>query len=222
VEVRRTYQDFVIKDGKFVGDFDGMYQNFDEPWHQSPDDYVNGTHRSIAIDYCDRIRAEHPEVQLSRVVEYGCGFGYLTDALRQRGFSAVGVDVSDEAVSRARIKNPSSIYLKRSFDDPDLLRELDPDIIVMAEITWYVLDHLADFLNRLREHAAGRERPTYLIHLLTTYAPGVQRYGTDFFTDLDGILAYFDLDYLESGSVAATRSGNPLSHGTYFVGRVTG
>ena len=28
------YQDFVIKDGKFIGEFEKMYQNFDDPWNQ--------------------------------------------------------------------------------------------------------------------------------------------------------------------------------------------
>lgn len=221
MEAGRNYQDFVIKDGKLVGDFDSLYRDFDEPWHQSRGDYVNGAHRLIAIDYCSRIRALHPEGQVSRVVEIGCGFGHLTETLRKLGFSAIGVDVARNAVSKARIMHPNSVYLERSFEDPDLLQELDPDIIFMAEITWYVLDHLAEFRNRLRQHASGRERPTYLIHTLTTYAPGVQKYGTNFFTDLDGILAYFDLDYLESGSVSTTIDGNSQSHGTYFIGRVS-
>ena len=29
--VKKRYQDYVIKDGKFVGDFEGMYQNADDP-----------------------------------------------------------------------------------------------------------------------------------------------------------------------------------------------
>ena len=28
------YQDYVIKDGEFVGKFEEMYQKFDNPWHQ--------------------------------------------------------------------------------------------------------------------------------------------------------------------------------------------
>ena len=29
------YQDLVIKDGKFVGEFEKMYQEFSDPWNQS-------------------------------------------------------------------------------------------------------------------------------------------------------------------------------------------
>ena len=180
------------------------------------------TRRAIAIDYCTRLRAVHGDQQISRVLEYGCGFGHLTDTLRQRGFSAIGVDIAGEAIRKARAKNPSSVFLTRSFEDESLLSDLDPDVIVMAEITWYVLEHLAGFKERLQAHAARRDRPTYLIHLLTTYAPGVQKYGTDFFTDLEGLLAYFNLDYLESGFISVPRSDDPMSRGTYFIGRVSG
>lgn len=214
------YQDFVIRNGQLVGDFDGLYREFDDPWHQSREDHQSDTRRMIAVDYCSRLRAAHGNDQVSRVVEYGCGFGYLTDTLRRRGFSAVGVDVAAGAVTKARAKNPSSVFLTRSLEDLGLLDDLDPDVVVMAEVTWYVLDHLAEFRSGLRAHAARRERPTFLIHLLTTYAPGVQQYGTDFFTDLDGILQFFDFDFLESGFISTPRDDDPLSRGTYFVARV--
>ena len=39
------YQDYVIKDGKFIGKFEEMYQKFDDPWHQSE----NGNFDDFAI-----------------------------------------------------------------------------------------------------------------------------------------------------------------------------
>ncbi len=68
----------------------------------------------------------------------------------------------------------------------------------MAEITWYVLDKLDELRGFLKNEMRGK----LLVHLLHTYAPGEQRYGTEFFTDLPGILRYFDMDYVEWGSVA--------------------
>ncbi len=156
---------------------------------------------------------------MNRVVEIGCDFGHLTDSLRQQGFSTVGIDVAETAVAKARERNPSSVFLAASIDSP-LLASLDPDIVIMAEVTWYVLDHLSDFLKRLREHALRRQRPTYLIHLLTTYSPEVQQYGREYFTDLDGILDFFDLDYLVSGFVQVKREDDAGPQGTYFVARI--
>ena len=217
---QKSYQDYVIKSGKLVGDFEGLYRNFDDPWHQSREDHVSDTRRMIASNFCSRLSSVHGLDGVSRVLEYGCGFGHLTEVLRKSGFSAVGVDVSHAAVRKAREKNPQSVFLRRSFGDPDVLEDLDPDIVIMAEITWYVLDELDQFLDQLRKHARKRDRPTYLIHLLSTYAPGVQEYGLNYFTDLDGILKYFDLDYLESGFISSPRPDDPHSRGTYFVARV--
>ena len=213
------YQDYVIKDGRLVGDFESLYDKFEDPWHQSRVDHLHDSRRSIALAQCIHLRGTNPMDQVNRVVEIGCGFGHLTDSLRQQGFSAVGIDVAETAVAKARERNPSSVFLAASIDSP-LLASLDPDIVIMAEVTWYVLDHLSDFLKRLREHALRRQRPTYLIHLLTTYPPGVQQYGRDYFTDLDGILNFFDLDYLESGFVQVKREPDSGSQGTYFVARI--
>ena len=30
---KNNYQDYVIKDGALVGDFDGLYRDFEDPWH---------------------------------------------------------------------------------------------------------------------------------------------------------------------------------------------
>jgi hypothetical protein len=87
---------------------------------------------------------------------------------------------------------------------------LNPDIIIMAELTWYMLDFLDDFIVNLKSYAKYKQ--VYLIHLLTTYDDGVQKYGKDKFSDLNGILKYFDMNYLEYGYI---QSGN--SQGTFFV-----
>lgn len=212
-----AYQDYVIKDGQLVGDFEGLYRDFEDPWHQSREDHQHDTRRRMAIDWCRRLRAEKGA---NRTLELGCGFGHLTDSLRQSSFSSIGVDVAPSAIHQARIKNPSSVFLTHGFEEDSLLARFDPDIVIMAEITWYVLDHLNAFNARLRDFAAARERPTFLIHLLTTYAPGVQKYGRDYFTNLDEILEFFDLNIIESGSTRTPRGDDPSSRGTFFVAEI--
>ena len=60
------YQDYVIKDGALVGDFDGLYREFDDPWHQSRGDHVADTRRAIAINYCARLRSAHGDLRFPR------------------------------------------------------------------------------------------------------------------------------------------------------------
>ena len=59
------YQDYVIKNGELVGDFDGLYREFVDAWHQSREDHVADTRRTIAIDYCSRLRSAHGDQQVS-------------------------------------------------------------------------------------------------------------------------------------------------------------
>jgi SAM-dependent methyltransferase len=211
------YQDFVIKDGKLVGDFEGLYENFDDPWHQSEAEHQGDTRRQIALMWMHRLRANYGA---SRVIELGCGFGHLTDKLRRAGFSAVGADISKTAIAKARELNSSSVYIQAAVSDFDALIAFSPDVFLMAEITWYILDELDEFLSRCKGYASGRHRPTYLIHLLTTYASGVQQYGAEKFTNLEEIQRYFGLETLESGLIKTPRESDPNSQGTYFIAKI--
>ena len=137
-----------------------------------------------------------------------------------KNFSAVGIDVSQTAIQKARNINPDSVFIQSEFSDFQTLQMFDFDIYLMAEISWYVLDDLDAFIKNIRNQSEQRNRPVFLIHILSTYAPGVQKYGTDKFTNLDEILAYFKLDYLEVGSIQTPRNDDANSQGTYFVAKI--
>jgi hypothetical protein len=67
----------------------------------------------------------------------------------------------------------------------------------MAEISWYLLEKLADLRDFLR-----RELPNcFIVHLLATYPPGEQQYGREYFQDIQGIKDFFGMHYLESGEI---------------------
>ena len=42
---------------------------------------------------------------------------------------------------------------------------------------------------------------TYIIHSLAVYGKNKQKYGKEYFYDLDGIKSYFKLNYLSSGYI---------------------
>lgn len=211
------YQDFVIKDGELIGDFEGLYKNFADPWHQSSEDQLNDTRRSIAINWCNKLKQQYGA---NRVIELGCGFGHLTHTLHEFNFSVIGADISKTAVEKARNLHPSSTFIQCALDEFNKLKLFDADIYVMAEITWYVLNDLDDFIKNLKKAKLDRNKPVFLIHLLTTYSSGVQKYGADKFTNLDEILEYFKLDYLESGIIKTPREYDINSQGTYFIAKI--
>ena len=51
------YQDLVIKNGKFVGKFDEMYQRFSDPWHLlKKNKFGQSLNYQIIFNYCDQIK----------------------------------------------------------------------------------------------------------------------------------------------------------------------
>lgn len=217
---RKSHNEYIFDNGKFIGDFEGLYRDFKDPWGQTEVFDSHDTRRFLALNHCKRIRSEFEDRSQPRVLEIGCGFGHLTEALRLDGFNSVGVDVAAEAIKQARLRHPDSVFFQRSISEANLLDQLNPDIVIMSELTWYILDELNGFLDRLSKFAANRLPNTTLIHLLNTYPPGVQKYGTDFFTDLDGILAYFNMEYLEAGYVCNFTTAEKIHIDTFFVAKV--
>lgn len=215
--IKKDYRDYVIKEGKLIADFEGLYKDIEDPWNQSRSDHQLDSRRLLAINWCKTLRNKFGS---NRVIELGCGFGHMTEQLRHLDFSAVGIDISQTAIDKARVINPSSVFYKSALNNFKLLSDLDADIFLMPELTWYILDELDAFIDNLKHYSWSRERPVFLIHILTTYPCGVQEYGKDKFTNLKEILAYFDMKYLEYGTLYMPKEDNPDAQGTYFIAEV--
>lgn len=185
----QRYQDYVIKDGKLVGEFEQMYRDFDDPWEQTTRE-GGAFEKQVAIEIIRRHGYQ-------RVVELGCGFGDFTAKLQQVAKSVLGIDVSETAIQKAKSRHPELNFTAADILDFDVYRHFKPDCIVMAEITWYVLEKLDAFKSFLNTEMHGRG----IIHLLMTYREDEQKYGREYFTNLDGIMKYWDcIDFKDWGS----------------------
>jgi SAM-dependent methyltransferase len=214
---KTDYHDYVIKDGQLVGDFEGLYSNFEDPWNQSSDDVITNSRRMLSVAWCSRIREKFGS---NRVLEIGCGFGHLSRLLQKKNFSYVGVDISKTAICKARQLNESAVFIETGIDQFNKITQFDPDILILSEITWYVLDEIDAFIKNIRNYRSERGRPVFIIHLLQTYAPGVQKYGSEKFTNLSEILDYFKFNYLESGLIQTVNEDDSISQGTFFIAEV--
>jgi predicted TPR repeat methyltransferase len=151
------YQDYVIKNGSLVGEFEKMYQDFEDPWEQTVRER-DAFEKIVALEI---IRREG----YKRIVELGCGLGNFTARLHDVAGTCCGIDVSKTAVDKARLKHPGIAFECADILDFDFFRHYKPDCIVMAEISWYVLEKLNPFKSFLSTELRGGG----LIHLLMTY-----------------------------------------------------
>lgn len=199
------YQDYVIKDGKLVGEFEAMYQDFDNPWDQSfREDSV------LSKSVVENILRQG---DFKRPYEIGCGLGYFVEKMRLICGTGGGMDISKTAVEKARM-----LFPKCQFDHGDILEigkisSFNPDCIFMDEVTWYVLEKLDEFKTAISKSFKG----TTLLHTLRQYPEGTQQYGKDYFTNLKGFMEFFEsvVDFSDWGSFGSP--ADPCMH-TFFVG----
>jgi SAM-dependent methyltransferase len=102
------------------------------------------THRKDPLGYLASrqdafwgVRRALESVGAKRVLEVGCGLGYLTYALRRAGYDAVGIDFSSEAIAKAP-RSYGDFYECRSVESYAAASQERFDAIVMVE----VIEHL--------------------------------------------------------------------------------
>ena len=83
------------------------------------------------------VRKALESIGARRVLEVGCGLGYLTYALRRAGYDAVGIDFSSEAIAKAT-RSYGDFYECRSVESYAAASQERFDAIVMVE----VIEHL--------------------------------------------------------------------------------
>ena len=74
--MKLKYQDYVIKDGKFIGKFEEMYQKFSDPWNLLKNNKLdsNLNYKNIYY-YCNQLKHKKKLTTL----EIGCGFPQISN-----------------------------------------------------------------------------------------------------------------------------------------------
>jgi SAM-dependent methyltransferase len=203
------YQDYVIKNGKFVGKFEEMYKNFSDPWNLLKTSKIESNlNYDIIFSYCDYLKKK----KKLTVLEIGCGFAHISNQLSKNGFKVYGTDISETVIKKSKKKYPKikNNLFHSDFLNFQLYEKLNPDIIILSNISWYVLPKLKKFIKWFK----SSKKKVYLIHTLTLYNKNKQKYGRNFFTDLKSIKSFFKLKYLSYGAV----SNNKNEKNSFFLG----
>ena len=197
------YHDYVLKDGKFIGKFEEMYQDIEDPWMQS--EQPNRYSRTMAIMNIKRYG-------IKSIIEYGCGLGYYAEWIyRETGIIPKSIDISETAIKKAKSNFPHLNFEVGDITQLNQINDLDKyDCILLADITWLILDNLDRVNELLMKHFRGK----YLINSFVTYK-GTQKYGLDFFTTTKEYIDYMPFKLIGWGE-ATTIDDHNIDSTTIF------
>ena len=120
----QKYQDYVIKDGEFVGDFEQMYQDHENPWRQQQEN--DKLDKKIIMLLCEGLMKNKG---CSKLVDLGCGQGCFTHTLYSLGYEVLGIDISETAIKKAKVNFPNIVFKQGELFDSEIV-SFKPDVIV--------------------------------------------------------------------------------------------
>ena len=184
---KENYHDFVIKDGKFIGQFEEMYQKCKDPWHQDE--------KQVAEDVALSLLRNR---EYGRVLDIGCGKGRFTDLIKEvTKAEVIGVDISKTAVDLAREKYEGIKFLDMEVPDLDFGDD-EFDLVVCSELLWYVLPKMKDLFLEIKRVL---KRGGHFLIVQHFYSPEDQKYGREFMQTSKDLIEMLPFEVLQKGEV---------------------
>lgn len=149
------YHDYVIKDGKLVGEFEQMYQKATEiPWHQHEQKDWLDVRLTV-----DLLRSHGP---FDYIHDFGSGLGYFLDILGKsvgaEGCELVGTDVSETAVGEARKLFPqANFFVFDLMQDPvaeNIYEDASKALFCIRGTLWYVFPRIKNVVQNIASHVS--------------------------------------------------------------------
>ena len=200
MEEERVSKEFVFKteeDGRlgFVGDFEGFYKSDNNPWGQTGMDerlheyYTFSRSKMLnTIDFLINSKAESVDI-----LEVGCGLGYVSSKLQTElsgNVNITGMDVSSTAIEKAKIIFPSLEFIVGDIRSECLDIGKKYDIVLMAEVLWYVLEKLPHVFANID----GLLKNSGFLVFSNSF-PREQKYGREIIDGFDGLVRYVCSNY---------------------------
>jgi ubiquinone/menaquinone biosynthesis C-methylase UbiE len=118
-----------------------MRDYYEELWAALPDELDPPDWELRREFLLDELRSS------DRVLDLGCGEGAFTDLAAQAGGRAVGADVAEAALDRARARHPGLEFTLLAIDGPLPFEDSEFDLVWASE----VIEHVADTARWLSE-----------------------------------------------------------------------
>jgi SAM-dependent methyltransferase len=170
-----------------VGDFEGYYQNNEDPWDQTSNtsdmaDYYNFSRNRLlkCINTLDK---------KSKIIEVGCGLGIVTRILKDNLAESdlVGIDISSTAISKANEKYSDIEFMVGDVSSLNFKYEETADIVILNQMLWYILENLDLAIDNVYEILNDNG---YLI--ISMAFLNEQKYGKEIIDGFQGLIEYCD------------------------------
>jgi len=200
MEEERVSKEFVFKTEEddrlsFVGDFEGFYKSDNDPWGQTGTDerlreyYAFSRSKMLnTIDFLINSRVESVDI-----LEVGCGLGYVSSKLQTElsgNVNVTGMDISSTAIEKAKIIFPSLEFIVGDIRSECLDIRKKYDIVLMAEVLWYVLEKLPQVFANID---GLLKNSGFLV--FSNGFPREQKYGKEIIDGFDGLVRYVCSNY---------------------------
>ena len=180
----KRYQDYVIKDGKLVGEFEKMYQESNEiPWHLDKVAYTIFSDLDITI-----LKYFHKLYQFSSLLQVGSALGFFTDRLSRElgdGVQVTGIDISPTAVKKSSEKFPHIDFKVADMIKDDFSNwEGKFDLVIEKEVLWYILADVECFFKNMRKMTRR------YIYISQAFPDSSNFLGSDVFPNAEALYCY--------------------------------
>ena len=101
LKIRNKMHQYTISKGKMIGNFEGLYKDFKDPFLQTQKEKFE-TSKKIITNYCEMIK--NKQKKTITTLEIGCGFGKVSKDLAKLKFKSFGTDKSNTAIIKGIAK----------------------------------------------------------------------------------------------------------------------
>lgn len=127
-----------------------------------------------------------------RILEVGCGHGYVASFLKKMLSQEVyltGMDISQSAISKAQSLHPDISFIVGDIKST-LITEKPYDIIIMSQILWYIIDEFPDVFKNISKILGENGYCIFVNAFIRN-----QQYGNEIVDGFDGLIRYVLTNY---------------------------
>ena len=178
------------KDGslKFIGDFEGLYSSFADPWGQSGVDKEWGEYYNFSRG---RIASLLNRLEVNGyLLEVGSGAGFAANYLSNscQNINVSGMDISHKAIRLARDNFPEIEFNQGDIRLSGLKTKTTYQVILLNQILWYIIVHMETAV----ENCLDKLISEGLLLISNAFLRNPQRYGKEIIDGFVGLTSFME------------------------------